>query len=73
MFSLYIYIIQCISPGGYRDVRLGRNGANEVKKHAWFKNVPWTWENIHQKKSYFEPNLRRDDDTQYYNMNMSNN
>ena len=26
--------------------RLGRTGIDEIKKHAFFKNESWTWENI---------------------------
>ena len=57
---LFIYL----SPGGYRDVRLGVNGADEVKNHVWFQNDLWTWTNIHQQATPFEPS----DDTNYYKM-----
>lgn len=34
-----------------REVRLGRNGVDEIKRHAFFKNDQWTWENIRESES----------------------
>lgn len=28
------------------DERLGRNGADEVRDHAFFRNEDWTWESL---------------------------
>lgn len=33
-----------------RTIRLGRNGADEVKKHPFFADDSWTWENIRQSR-----------------------
>lgn len=30
----------------YREVRLGRNGVEEIKRHPFFKNDQWSWENL---------------------------
>lgn len=57
-----------LSPGGCRDVRLGRNGANEVKTHAWFRNDSWTWDNIRQQVPPVVPELSSDVDTQYFDV-----
>ncbi|XP_058035135.1 rho-associated protein kinase 1 isoform X2 [Ahaetulla prasina] len=29
-----------------REVRLGRNGVEEIKRHPFFKNDQWSWENL---------------------------
>ena len=34
----------------FREVRLGRNGVDEIKRHPFFKNDQWTWENIRESK-----------------------
>ena len=31
-----------------REVRLGRNGVDEIKRHPFFKNDQWTWDNIRE-------------------------
>lgn len=45
------------------DSRLGRNGAAEVKEHAFFKNSKWTFETIRITTPPFVPQLSSDDDT----------
>ena len=46
------------------NVRLGLNGADEIKCHPFFKNVDW--ENIRNIKAPFIPNLKNDYDTSYF-------
>lgn len=36
----------------YREVRLGRNGVDEIKRHPFFKNDQWTFENIQESKTF---------------------
>lgn len=36
-----------------REVRLGRNGFDEIKRHPFFKNDQWTWENIRESENIF--------------------
>lgn len=41
-----------------REVRLGRNGVDEIKRHNFFKNDQWTWENIRESElSFWTSNL----------------
>ena len=49
-------------------MRLGANGAGEVKKHPFFKNDAWTWENIRQHEPPVVPELEGDMDTQYFDV-----
>lgn len=35
----------------HREVRLGRNGVEEIKQHPFFKNDQWNWDNIRESKS----------------------
>uniref|UniRef100_A0A8R1ZAI8 Rho-associated protein kinase let-502 n=1 Tax=Pristionchus pacificus TaxID=54126 RepID=A0A8R1ZAI8_PRIPA len=44
------------------DERLGRNGADEVREHAFFRNEDWTWESLPTAVPPFVPDLRADDD-----------
>lgn len=37
----------------HREVRLGRNGVDEIKRHPFFKNDQWTWENIRESRIFF--------------------
>lgn len=37
----------------HREVRLGRNGVDEIKRHPFFKNDQWTWENIRDSRNPF--------------------
>lgn len=34
----------------FRDVRLGRNGVEEIKHHPFFKSDQWNWDNIRESK-----------------------
>lgn len=36
-----------------REIRLGRNGVDEIKRHPFFKNDQWTWENIRDSENRF--------------------
>ena len=44
--------------------RLGLRGADEIKRHPFFKGVDW--ENIRFKKAPFIPNIKNDYDTKYF-------
>ncbi|XP_059146852.1 rho-associated protein kinase 1-like [Physella acuta] len=46
-----------------RTERLGRNGVDEIKRHPFFKNDTWTWENIRQTVPPVVPELSSDVDT----------
>lgn len=46
-----------------RNVRLGRNGVEEIKQHQFFRNDTWDWDNIRQNVPPVVPDLRSDDDT----------
>lgn len=46
-----------------REVRLGRNGVDEIKRHTFFKNDQWTWENIRDTAAPVVPELSSDIDT----------
>lgn len=46
------------------DKRLGRNGAEEVRQHAFFKNVDW--EKLLTKSPSFIPNPLNKEDTDYF-------
>ncbi|XP_078253434.1 rho-associated protein kinase 1 [Rhinoraja longicauda] len=46
-----------------REVRLGRNGVAEIKKHLFFQNDQWTWENIRDISAPVLPELSSDIDT----------
>uniref|UniRef100_A0A7N9ATN2 Rho-associated protein kinase 1 n=1 Tax=Mastacembelus armatus TaxID=205130 RepID=A0A7N9ATN2_9TELE len=46
-----------------REVRLGRNGVEEIKRHPFFKNDQWTWENIRETAAPVVPELSSDIDT----------
>uniref|UniRef100_A0A4W5QPI3 non-specific serine/threonine protein kinase n=1 Tax=Hucho hucho TaxID=62062 RepID=A0A4W5QPI3_9TELE len=46
-----------------REVRLGRNGVDEIKRHPFFKNDQWTWENIRDTSAPVVPELSSDIDT----------
>lgn len=37
----------------FREVRLGRNGVEEIKYHPFFKNDQWDWDNIRDSKYFF--------------------
>ena len=44
--------------------RLGLKGADEIKRHPFFRGVDW--ENIRSKKAPFIPNIKNDYDTKYF-------
>ncbi|MCQ2821501.1 MAG: protein kinase, partial [archaeon] len=44
--------------------RLGKNGAEEIKRHPFFKSIDW--ENIRSQKAPFIPNLKNDYDCSYF-------
>ncbi|XP_040283255.1 rho-associated protein kinase 2 isoform X4 [Bufo bufo] len=46
-----------------REVRLGRNGIEEIKQHAFFKNDQWTWDNIRETAAPVVPELSSDIDS----------
>ncbi|XP_033232009.1 rho-associated protein kinase 2 [Belonocnema kinseyi] len=46
-----------------RTRRLGRNGVDEIKSHAFFKNDQWTFENLRECVPPVVPELSGDDDT----------
>ncbi|KAI8805344.1 kinase-like domain-containing protein, partial [Cladochytrium replicatum] len=47
-----------------KEVRLGRNGAEEIKKHPWFSGFDFS--NARQNKPPFVPQLSGPDDTRYF-------
>ncbi|XP_073712258.1 rho-associated protein kinase 2b isoform X4 [Misgurnus anguillicaudatus] len=46
-----------------RDVRLGRNGVEDIKCHPFFKNDQWTFDNIRDAMAPVVPELSSDIDT----------
>ena len=48
----------------YKNMRLGKNGSDEIKKHPFFKGVDW--DNIREQKAPFIPELSSDYDTRYF-------
>uniref|UniRef100_H3B2B3 Rho-associated protein kinase 1 n=1 Tax=Latimeria chalumnae TaxID=7897 RepID=H3B2B3_LATCH len=46
-----------------REVRLGRNGVEEIKRHPFFRNDQWTWESIRDTAAPVVPELSSDIDT----------
>ncbi|KAJ0061335.1 hypothetical protein NL108_015845, partial [Boleophthalmus pectinirostris] len=46
-----------------REVRLGRSGVEDVKKHPFFKNDQWTFDNIRETVAPVVPELHSDIDT----------
>ncbi|XP_039184525.1 rho-associated protein kinase 1 isoform X3 [Crotalus tigris] len=46
-----------------REVRLGRNGMEEIKRHPFFKNDQWSWENLRDTVAPVVPDLSSDIDT----------
>ncbi|KAJ3448894.1 serine/threonine-protein kinase pkga-related [Anaeramoeba flamelloides] len=51
--------------------RLGKNGANEIKKHPFFKDLDW--ENIKLQKPLFIPKLREPTDLKYFKHSKNHN
>ncbi|MCQ2820420.1 MAG: protein kinase [archaeon] len=48
---------------GY-NTRLGKNGADEIKRHPFFKSIDW--ENIRNTKAPFIPDIQSDSDCKYF-------
>ncbi|XP_073406965.1 rho-associated protein kinase 1 isoform X2 [Dendrobates tinctorius] len=46
-----------------REVRLGRNGFEEIKRHLFFKNDQWAWETLRDTVAPVVPDLTSDIDT----------
>ncbi|RVE56971.1 hypothetical protein OJAV_G00211560 [Oryzias javanicus] len=46
-----------------REVRLGRNGVEEIKRHPFFKNDQWTFDNVRETVAPVVPELSSDIDT----------
>ncbi|KAF7247887.1 Rho-associated protein kinase 2 [Varanus komodoensis] len=46
-----------------REVRLGRNGVEEIKSHPFFKNDQWDWDNIRDTAAPVVPELSSDIDS----------
>ncbi|KAG8445650.1 hypothetical protein GDO86_010436 [Hymenochirus boettgeri] len=46
-----------------REVRLGRNGIEEIKQHPFFKNDQWNWDNIRETVAPVVPELSSDIDS----------
>ncbi|KAJ7414426.1 hypothetical protein WISP_84137 [Willisornis vidua] len=46
-----------------RDVRLGRNGIEEIKHHPFFKSDQWNWDNIRETAAPVVPELSSDIDS----------
>ncbi|XP_076829136.1 rho-associated protein kinase 1 isoform X2 [Brachyhypopomus gauderio] len=46
-----------------REVRLGRNGVEEIKRHPFFKNDQWSWVNIRETAAPVVAELSSDVDT----------
>ncbi|XP_053503069.1 rho-associated protein kinase 2 isoform X2 [Ictalurus furcatus] len=46
-----------------RDVRLGRTGVEEIKRHPFFKNDQWTFDTIRDTMAPVVPELRNEIDT----------
>ncbi|XP_056150984.1 rho-associated protein kinase 2-like [Lampris incognitus] len=46
-----------------REVRLGRSGVDEIKRHPFFKNDQWTFDNIRETVAPVVPELSSDIDT----------
>ncbi|XP_051831383.1 rho-associated protein kinase 2 isoform X3 [Antechinus flavipes] len=46
-----------------REVRLGRNGVEEIKQHSFFKSDQWNWDNIRETAAPVVPELSSDIDS----------
>ncbi|CAH2284913.1 rho-associated kinase 1 [Pelobates cultripes] len=46
-----------------REIRLGRNGVEEIKRHLFFKNDQWAWETLRDTVAPVVPDLSSDIDT----------
>ena len=46
--------------------RLGRNGIEDIKRHPFFENDQWTWDNLRESVPPVVPELTSDDDTRNF-------
>ncbi|XP_070506740.1 rho-associated protein kinase 2 isoform X4 [Chironomus tepperi] len=46
--------------------RLGRNGIEDIKRHPFFENDQWTWDNLRESVPPVVPELSSDDDTRNF-------
>lgn len=46
--------------------RLGRNGIEDIKRHPFFDNDQWTWDNLRESVPPVVPELSSDDDTRNF-------
>lgn len=49
-----------------RTQRLGRNGVEEIKRHAFFQNSDWTFENLRESVAPVIHELKSDEDTEQF-------
>lgn len=49
-----------------RHERLGRNGIDEIKRHSFFQNSDWSFDNIRESVPPVVPELGSDDDTRNF-------
>ena len=47
-----------------KEVRLGESGADELKKHSWFKDI--NWDTLRETNPPFVPELSGPEDTRYF-------
>lgn len=49
-----------------REERLGRHGFDEIKRHPFFRNSDWTFDNLRESVPPVVPDLSSDDDTRNF-------
>ena len=49
-----------------REARLGHDGSEAVKQHAFFRTDKWDWHNIRRCPAPFIPEISSDEDTEYF-------
>ena len=49
-----------------REARLGHDGSESVKQHAFFRTDKWNWEVIRRCPAPFIPEIVSDEDTEYF-------
>ena len=49
-----------------RETRLGHDGSEAVKQHAFFRTDKWDWHNIRRCHAPFIPEVSSDEDTEYF-------
>uniref|UniRef100_A0A8D0PDW0 non-specific serine/threonine protein kinase n=1 Tax=Sus scrofa TaxID=9823 RepID=A0A8D0PDW0_PIG len=62
IFIILLFIIRFLT-ASFREVRLGRNGVEEIKQHPFFKNDQWNWDNIRETAAPVVPELSSDIDS----------